>query len=62
MRGNRADAGDCKACVQSALEDMRVLMFDPESDLVFDYRPSLRGHASGLVFRAFDGLGDLCYS
>ena len=34
------------------------LAFDPEADLVFDYGPPLPGHANGLVFRAFDTVGN----
>ena len=35
------------------------LAFDPETDLVFDYEPSLPGHANGLVLKAFDAAGNL---
>lgn len=31
--------------------------FDPETDIVFDYGPSLPGHANGMRFCAFDGEG-----
>ena len=35
-----------------------TLAFDPEIDLIFDYGPPLRGHANGLVLRAFDRTGN----
>lgn len=35
-----------------------TLDFDPDKDLVFDYGPSLPGHANGLVLRAFDERGN----
>lgn len=34
------------------------LEFAPETDLIFDYGPSLPGHANGLVLRAFDERGN----
>ncbi|MEM7222441.1 MAG: L-serine ammonia-lyase [Pseudomonadota bacterium] len=44
-----------------------AIAFDPASDLVFDYDQALPGHSNGMVFRAFDGSGELldeliCYS
>jgi len=34
------------------------LVFDPESDLVFDYGPPLEGHANGMTLRAYDAAGN----
>jgi len=34
------------------------LIFDPASDIVFDYGPPLPGHANGLVFSALDAAGE----
>lgn len=36
-----------------------TLHFDPERDLVFDYGPSLPGHANGMILRATDAEGDI---
>ena len=36
------------------------LAFDPDSDVVFDYGPSLPGHANGLIFEAFDAGAKVC--
>ena len=36
-----------------------AMRFDPEADIAFDWGPPLPGHANGLVFRAFDGQGNL---
>lgn len=47
---------------QIAPDGLGALAFDPETDLVFDYGPPLEGHANGLVFQAFDDLGNPCYS
>ncbi|MDF1610176.1 L-serine ammonia-lyase [Hoeflea sp. YIM 152468] len=38
--------------------DLGELVFDPETDLVFDYGPPLSGHANGLILRAFDVQGN----
>jgi L-serine dehydratase len=35
------------------------LQFDPSADLLFDYGPSLPGHANGMVIRATDAQGDV---
>jgi L-serine dehydratase len=43
---------------QIAPEGLGTLKFDPATDLVFDYGPSLEGHANGLVLRAFDIEGN----
>lgn len=36
-----------------------ALRFNPETDLVFDYGPSLPGHANGMVLSATDAQGDV---
>ncbi|MDT8856740.1 L-serine ammonia-lyase [Paracoccaceae bacterium Fryx2] len=38
---------------------LRPLHFDPERDLLFDYGPSLPGHANGMILRATDAQGDV---
>jgi len=35
------------------------ILFDPDTDLVFDYGPALPGHANGLIFQAVDDAGRL---
>jgi L-serine dehydratase len=35
----------------AALPDGRRLVFDPASDVIFDYGPALKGHANGMIFR-----------
>lgn len=35
------------------------LNFNPDTDIIFDYGPALKGHANGLVLRAFDAAGRL---
>ncbi|WP_128255687.1 L-serine ammonia-lyase [Falsirhodobacter deserti] len=40
-------------------EGLGELRFDPRTDLVFDYGPSLPGHPNGLVLKAFDQAGNL---
>ena len=35
------------------------LAFDPKKDLVFDYGPSLPGHANGMILKATDAQGDV---
>jgi len=35
------------------------LRFDPDQDLIFDYDRVLEGHANGMIFKAFDGAGNL---
>ena len=43
------------------------ILFDPETDLIFDYGPPLEGHANGMIFRAIskndeDILNETYYS
>ncbi len=38
-------------------EGLPPLVFDPATDIVFDYGPPLPGHANGLVFSACDSAG-----
>ncbi|MER5170591.1 L-serine ammonia-lyase [Thioclava sp. GXIMD2076] len=40
-------------------EGLEPLVFDPETDLVFDYGPALKGHANGMVIEALDRQGDV---
>jgi len=40
-------------------DGLAPMVFDPETDLVFDYGPSLPGHANGLIFQAIDEAGRL---
>ena len=35
------------------------LHFDPKADLLFDFGPSLPGHANGMILRALDAQGDV---
>jgi L-serine dehydratase len=35
------------------------LSFDPQKDLLFDYGPSLPGHANGMILKATDAQGDV---
>ena len=39
------------------VEGLGILMFDPETDLVFDYGDPLPGHANGMVIAALDADG-----
>jgi L-serine dehydratase len=39
-----------------------ALVFDPATDIVFDYGPALPGHANGLVFQVFDAQAKLLLS
>ena len=36
-----------------------AMQFDPATDLVFDYGPSLPGHANGMIIKATDAQGDV---
>ncbi|GGW36611.1 L-serine ammonia-lyase [Gemmobacter lanyuensis] len=36
-----------------------AMRFDPKTDMVFDYGPSLPGHANGMILRALDAEGDV---
>ncbi|MBL8562303.1 MAG: L-serine ammonia-lyase [Gemmobacter sp.] len=36
-----------------------TLRFDPKADLLFDFGPSLPGHANGMILRALDAQGDV---
>lgn len=47
---------DTKTITPDGLPPLR---FDPVDDIEFDYGPPLPGHANGLVFRAFDAVGNL---
>ncbi|MDG2404921.1 MAG: L-serine ammonia-lyase [Paracoccaceae bacterium] len=38
---------------------MQVLQFNPKIDLVFDFGPSLPGHANGMILSATDAQGDI---
>ena len=39
------------------LDDGRRLAFDPATDVIFDYGPTLKGHANGMMFFTEDGAG-----
>ena len=39
--------------------DLPTLAFQPETDLTFDYGPSLPGHANGMILMATDAQGDV---
>jgi L-serine dehydratase len=58
------------ALAEAALADIRAtktihapglapLAFDPGADLLFDYGPSLPGHANGMILKATDAQGDV---
>lgn len=36
-----------------------TLAFDPKTDMIFDFGPSLPGHANGMILRALDAQGDV---
>ncbi|MCF1709038.1 L-serine ammonia-lyase [Tabrizicola sp. J26] len=36
-----------------------AMQFDPATDLLFDYGPSLPGHANGMILKATDAQGDV---
>jgi L-serine dehydratase len=42
--------------------NLPALVFDPASDIVFDYGPPLPGHANGMVVSACDAAGDVVIS
>lgn len=59
-----ADAAEAElarihATAQLHPEGLGVLAFDPKRDLMFDYGPSLPGHANGMVLRGLDAQGDV---
>ena len=60
MAGTGAEA--LEAAVRSsgriAPPGLGDLAFDPDHDLVFDYGPTLPGHANGLILRAYDERGN----
>ena len=41
--------------------DLRKVKFNPETDVIFDYGPSLPGHANGMRFFARDSNGELLF-
>ena len=45
--------------LEIAPEGLGRLAFNPREDLVFDYGPSLPGHANGMVLMATDSQGDV---
>ncbi|MEL6586709.1 MAG: L-serine ammonia-lyase [Pseudomonadota bacterium] len=49
----------CRQARRLVPDDLPELAFDPDTDVIFDYGPPLPGHANGLIFRAFDGAGNL---
>ncbi|WP_343081281.1 L-serine ammonia-lyase [Ostreiculturibacter nitratireducens] len=60
------DAEKAEATLKSIAETGMVtppglpaLRFNPESDLVFDFGPSLPGHANGMILMATDAQGDV---
>ncbi|MEI4487716.1 L-serine ammonia-lyase [Frigidibacter sp. MR17.14] len=42
-----------------APEGLPVMRFDPAADLLFDFGPSLPGHANGMILSATDAQGDV---
>ncbi len=48
-----------RASHRLAPQGLNPIIFDPETDLVFDYGPALEGHANGMIFKAFDQSGDV---
>ena len=60
------DAAKAEATLQRIEETHQIeapglpaLAFDPKKDLVFDYGPSLPGHANGMILKATDAQGDI---
>lgn len=47
---NVADLRDEK---EIKIEGLPLLKFDPETDLIFDYGPALKGHPNGLIFTSY---------
>lgn len=59
------DADLAKQCEESLWRDkciapsgLPVFLFDPETDLIYNYGPPLEGHANGLKFVALDKEGE----
>jgi L-serine dehydratase len=42
--------------------NLPTLVFDPASDIVFDYGPPLPGHANGMIVSAYGAAGDVVVS
>ena len=60
------DAAKAEAALAAIREEKLIhppglpaLSFDPAKDLVFDYGPSLPGHANGMILKATDAQGDV---
>ena len=60
------DAAKAEAALAAIREQKMIhppglpaLAFDPAKDLVFDYGPSLPGHANGMILKATDAQGDV---
>jgi L-serine dehydratase len=43
-------------------DDLPPLLFDPKTDLIFDYDTQLTGHANGMILMATDAQGDTILS
>ena len=60
------DAAKAEAALKQIEETHQIeapgigtLTFDPKKDLIFDYGPSLPGHANGMILKATDAQGDV---
>ncbi len=58
---DRAEAvlEDIRATQTISPDGLPALAFNPKDDLVFDFGPSLPGHANGMILRATDNQGDV---
>ncbi len=58
---DKAEAALAQIAATKAVEPpgLGALRFDPKADLVFDFGPSLPGHANGMILRALDAEGDV---
>ncbi len=50
---------EIKASKQVSPEGLGPLVFDPATDIRFDYGPPLEGHANGMILMATDNQGDV---
>ncbi len=50
---------DIQQTNQITLPDLGVLMFNPKTDMIFDYDLKLAGHANGMMLMATDAQGDV---
>ena len=49
-----------KATQRLLLMGKREISFSPQSDIIFNLRDLLPVHSNGMLFRTFDGIGEIC--